>query len=75
MSFAFCCEVCDQTDPQWRILRRGDAVVSWVCDPHLAQVCDRLQRDFEVTELVVRNAHKMREWAEINKSLEEIATG
>jgi hypothetical protein len=73
MTVAFCCEVCDLTDPRWRITRRGDVVVSWACDPHLAEACDRLQRDFEVTELVVQNAHKLREWAEISRAMESVA--
>jgi hypothetical protein len=34
-------------------MRRGDAVVSWSCAPHLSVVCWRLQRNFEKTELVV----------------------
>lgn len=56
---AFVCRVCWQTakvtdKAEWRIHRRGDAVVSWACNLHLAEECHRLQRDFEVTELVVR---------------------
>lgn len=48
-------------------------MTSWACDDgHLAEVCDRLQRDFEITELVVSDCRKMREWAEIAKSLDEI---
>lgn len=72
MSLAFRCEVCDG-DPTWRLLRRGDAVVSWACPPHLSQVADGLQRDFEVTELVVTLISKNREWQEIGQTLEKIA--
>ena len=61
--YACCCEVCDVTDPHWTIMRRGDVVTSWACDDHLAVVCGRLQRDFEVTELIVRDSRKARERA------------
>ncbi len=63
MSLAYCCEICDAADPHWTIMRRGDVVVSWACDSHLATVCERLQRDFEVTELIVRDSRKARKWA------------
>lgn len=63
MSLAYCCEVCDAADPHWTIMRRGDVVVSWACNSHLATVCERLQRVFEVTELIVRDSRKAREWA------------
>jgi hypothetical protein len=63
MSLAYCCEVCDAADPHWAIMRRGDVVVSWACDAHLAIVCERLQRDFEITELTVRDSRKSRKWA------------
>ena len=56
MSRAFRCgvEVCRELMPDWRIQRRGDAVVSWACDNHLARVCRELQREWEPrTELVV----------------------
>ena len=54
MSYAFRCEVCAAM-PLWRIERRGDAVVSWACmdGGHLVTVLDRLQRSWEITELVV----------------------
>lgn len=42
MSRAFRCEV-DEVPPDWRIERRGDAVVTWSCHDHLAKVCARLQ--------------------------------
>jgi hypothetical protein len=58
--YAYCCEVCDATDPHWYIMRRGDVVISWACDPHLAEVCTRLQRDREVTELIVTDSRKNR---------------
>ena len=63
MSRAYCCEVCDAADPRWVIERHGDAVVTWACDGDLAEVCERLQRDREVTRLSVRDARKAREWA------------
>lgn len=70
MSKSFCCEVCSGTNPKWTIVRRGDVVVSWACDMHLAIVCERLQRDFEVTELVITNLQaKAVEVAEINRRI------
>jgi hypothetical protein len=55
----------------WRLDRRGDAVVSWACPADLSTVLDRLQRDWEVTEVVVRHSPKAREWAEIGTTLSE----
>ena len=75
MSRAYCCEVCDDTDPHWVLTRRGDVVVSWACDADLAQVAVRLQRDHEVTELVVSDARKAREWTGVSRSLNAIADG
>ena len=72
MSLAFRCEVCD-ADPHWRIIRVGDVVISWSCDAHLATICDRLQRDFELTQLAIWDSRKMRACAEIGKSLDSIA--
>lgn len=68
---AFRCEVCDG-EPRWRLDRRGDAVVSWACPEHLAAVSERLQRDWEITELVIRLVPKMREWNEIDANLRAI---
>jgi hypothetical protein len=59
-TLACCCEVCDADDPRWHIMRRGDVVVSWACDSHLAGVCEGLQRDHEVTELIVTDSRKAR---------------
>jgi len=67
------CEVCDAADPHWTIMRTGDVVTSWACDEHLAAVCERLQRDSEVTELTVRDSRKAREWAAISQALNKIA--
>lgn len=72
MSRAFRCEVCDG-DPTWRISRRVDAVVSWACDEDLYTVCHRLQRDWEVSELVVVSQTKLREWSEVRSSLDAVA--
>jgi hypothetical protein len=52
-SFAFCCGHCDSDTPWWRILRSGDAVVSWACFAHLPEVCMDLQRPDEKTELTI----------------------
>jgi hypothetical protein len=57
MSYAHRCEVCAGIY-RWRVLRRGDAVVSWACPAHLTEVCDRLQRGWEVTELVVTKPYE-----------------
>ena len=73
MSRAYCCEVCDSADPHWELTRRGDVVVSWACDTDLARVAEGLQRDREVTELVVSDARKAREWAGISRVLDKIA--
>jgi hypothetical protein len=71
VSYAFLCEVCDGP-PKWRITRIGDVVVSWACAEHFSEVCDRLQRDWEVTRLSVELCSKLREVAEINTRLREI---
>ena len=62
--YAYCCEVCDAADPHWHIMRRGDVIVSWACDDHLAEVCERLQRDHEVTALIVTDSRKARKRAD-----------
>lgn len=62
-------------DGTWRIDRRGDAAVSWTCAAHLSAELEALQRHWEVTELVVVLAAKMREWAQVGASLDEIALG
>lgn len=61
MSLAVHCQVCDAADPRWSLLRHGDAVVSWACDTGncLSLVAVSLQRDWEVTELVVRDRRKV----------------
>jgi hypothetical protein len=61
-----------QGEAVWSLLRRGDAVVSWACDGDVAAVCHRLQRDWEVTELVVVHFGKRVEWAEIGQSLRDV---
>lgn len=71
MSRAYCCEVCDDADPHWNLTRRGDVVTSWACDADLAAVADRMQRDHEVTKLVVRDTRKARGWAGIGRALGE----
>lgn len=70
---AYCCKVCDDPDPHWNLTRRGDVATTWACDPHLAQAAAGLQRDHEVTELVVVDARKAHEWAGIARSLNAIA--
>lgn len=66
--YASRCESCDG-EPMWALDREGDAVVSWACAGHLSEVAEGLQRDHEVTRLVVRLWPKVVEWAEIARSL------
>lgn len=73
MSRAFCCEACDNPDPRWNLTRRGDVVTTWACDSHLAAAAAGLQRDSEVTEIVVTDTRKAREWAGIGRALNKIA--
>lgn len=75
LGLAGCCEVCDERDPHWTVTRIGDVVTSWACDGHLGQVCGRLQRDHEVTELVVKDYRKACEWAAIRRALNRLADG
>lgn len=70
--YAFKCETCDG-EPMWRIERVGDVVTTWACAEHLSEACDRLQRDYEVTQLTVILSAKAREWAELTRALERIA--
>ena len=70
MSYVDRCEVCDG-EPMWNITRRGDVVTSWACGPHLSGVCDAMQRDFEVTELVVVHFAKRHEIAALRRILDE----
>lgn len=70
MSYAYRCEVCDG-DPLWTITREGDVVVSWVCAADLSTVCERLQRDHEVTRLIVKHYAKSLEHAEITRMIRD----
>lgn len=54
MSLAYHCQICSGANPKWYLMRRGDAVVTWACAAHLDSVIDDLQRDWEVTEVIVR---------------------
>jgi hypothetical protein len=73
VSLVYCCEICDARDPHWSLTRRGDVATAWACDDHLAQAAEGLQRDHELTELVIRDSRKAREWAGITRVLNEIA--
>lgn len=53
MSLAFCCTLCDDRKPDWRIQRHGDAIVSWSCARHLPLVLYDLQRYDERTEFTL----------------------
>ena len=71
MSLANRCEVCDG-EPLWALTRIGDVVVSWADAEHLSEVLIGLQRDHEVTQVVVRLFPKAVEWAEIGKTLDNV---
>ena len=66
---AHCCPLCDSEDPAWTVERQGDVATSWACETHLSRVLELLQRDHEVTRLVVRSAPKAREWAQMSQAL------
>jgi hypothetical protein len=72
VSKAFLCEVCE-SKPLWTLTRHGDVVVTWACDEHLSTVAERLQRDFEITQLTVILSSKAHEWADIERALAAIA--
>lgn len=55
MSRAFYCEACDDI-ADWRILRRGDAAVTWSCVADLSRVLQDFKRRGEVSEFVVTAA-------------------
>ena len=65
---AYCCPYC-HVRGTWTVMRRGDVAVSWACPAHLSRVCLWMQRDHEVTELVVTHSAKAAEWAAINEAL------
>lgn len=70
--YAYRCGECDG-QALWRLTRRGDVAVDWACSEHFSVVALDLQRDHEVTELVVVHAPKAREWAGIQRSLADVA--
>lgn len=59
MSVAFRCATCETEKYLWRIDRQGDAVVTWACTTHLANVMIDMQRDWESTRLLVRRLHEL----------------
>jgi len=71
MTYAYRCEVCGG-DAVWTLTRRGDVAATWADAEHLHEVLLNLQRDFEVTEIVVRHYGKTVEWADIDRSLTSI---
>ena len=55
--YAWRCATCDGHG-SWRILRRGDAAVTWACHEHLSREAMRLQRASDNTQLLVTiNTH------------------
>lgn len=74
MSLAYRCQVCE-AEPVWTILRRGDVALTWACADHVHAAAVDMQRDWEVTELVIHLAAKAAEWAAIDQGLREIAGG
>ena len=57
----------------WTMERRGDVAVSWACELHFNEVALGMQRDHEITELMVRHSPKAKEWAEISRTLDAVA--
>ena len=70
--YAYRCGECD-AEPIWSMTRRGDVACNWACTDHFTVVALDLQRDHEITELVVTHFPKAVEWAEIQSTLEEVA--
>lgn len=70
MTYAYHCSNCD-ADGMWRAERRGDVVTCWACPTCLSQVCTDLQRDHEVTELIITHAAKAAEWTAISRTLQD----
>lgn len=68
---AYRCLICGN-EPLWSITRRGDVAMTWADPEHLSAVCERLQRDHEVTELVVKLMPKAHEWAQMGERLRQI---
>lgn len=66
------CGECDTRPPDWTITRRGDVARTWACEKHLHDLCVDLQRDHEVTQIVVEPFAKKREWAEIGELLRKV---
>jgi hypothetical protein len=58
VSLAYRCRYCEDPNrqPTWRLDRRGDGVVDWSCDQHLAATVEMLQRPWERTELIISAA-------------------
>jgi hypothetical protein len=55
------------------VVRLGDGWVTWACFAHLGQVCDSLQRPWEISELLITNHRKLSEWVSIAAALEAVA--
>lgn len=71
---AFRCQV-DNGEAAWRLTRLGDVATSWACDEHLHAVARDLQRDWEVTQIVIEDQRKLREHGEIRRMLDDVAKG
>lgn len=67
---AYHCQVCG-VGATWRITRRSDDAAAWACPQHLSAVCDGMQRDDEVTVLLVVLTAKLVEWLELGARLED----
>jgi hypothetical protein len=66
------CQV-DNGEADWSLTRIGDLATSWACDPHLPAVLRDLQRDWEITKVVVRDCRKLHEHADIGEALDRVA--
>lgn len=70
--FAYRCAECDG-EALWSIERVGDVAHTWACEQHFTKVALYMQRDHEVTELIVVCHPRAVEWSEIQQSLDAIA--
>jgi hypothetical protein len=70
-TYFYLCATCN-SEPMWTLTRQGDVATSWACPEHLSEVAEGLQRDTEITRLIVTLSAKEHEWAEIEKALAKV---
>lgn len=69
---AYACQV-DNGEAVWQLTRIGDVATTWSCDEHLPDVLRDLQRDWEITQVAVKDLRKINEQYEIRRALDRIA--